>query len=406
MMQGVDYLLDASTSRNADTTPFFSPTAPLLLFNALHVARRVQDRCILLIGMGSGFVGLVVFLSLRMLAARTTVGYPPRLLCWVTTLPPSFCALPWSLNRALGLESEQKLKEVGPNGRVSLAAQYSNYLLPTPPRCRSLACTDPRCRTTLAGWVAVTQGGGMTAGPFFGGLLLKIGFPKKWFNGLTSPGWVMATIWVVFWEIELAPLPASGAEADGLHHCAIGAQGRVGRGRVNVLVRDVLVLRSRRVGGQHPRLRVERAPAEVDNNARVAALRRALLADGRGLIAAPLLLFNALHVARRVQDRYILLIGMGSGFVGLVVFLSLRMLAPRTTVGTVTLSLMSKTLPPSVSVRPWSLKLGPGLEGEQKHKEVDLNGRSPCSIATTADASVVLYGAAVASRSACSVTSD
>ncbi|EJD40938.1 MFS general substrate transporter [Auricularia subglabra TFB-10046 SS5] len=308
-------------------------------------------------------------------------------------------------------------------------------------------CADPRIvgvrrRTTLAGWVVVTQGVGMTAGPFFGGLLFKIGFPNKWFNGLTSPGWVMAAIWAVFWvattlvyrevppaqphadpsveEIELAPLPAPVTEADGLHHrgpphaepmvsaspmqapsapkgawgvaalmcwCAMTSFFVLGAWEANIPVFASNVhLPNSTTTLASPLSGVHFSPTGAGN----------FIALG-GLIAAPLLLFNALHVARRVQDRYILLIGMASGFVGLVVFLSL--LAARTTVGyapllvcwvavalgfnvasTVTLSLMSKTLPPSVSVRPWSLKRVLGLEPEEKRKEIDLNGRTSLAV--------------------------
>ena len=43
------------------------------------------------------------------------------------------------------------------------------------------------------------QGLGMSAGPFFGGLLYKIGFKNPVFNGFTSPGWIMAGLWSIFW---------------------------------------------------------------------------------------------------------------------------------------------------------------------------------------------------------------
>ena len=67
-------------------------------------------------------------------------------------------------------------------------------------------CSDPRIvgvrrRTTLAGWLVVGQGIGFSVGPFIGGLLYKIGFSNSVFNGYTSPGWLMAVIWLVFWGI-------------------------------------------------------------------------------------------------------------------------------------------------------------------------------------------------------------
>ncbi|KAF8628181.1 hypothetical protein AX15_004062 [Amanita polypyramis BW_CC] len=65
-------------------------------------------------------------------------------------------------------------------------------------------CSDPRIvgvrrRTTLAGFLVMGQGLGMSAGPFFGGLLYKIGFKNRNFNGFTSPGWIMAGVWCIFW---------------------------------------------------------------------------------------------------------------------------------------------------------------------------------------------------------------
>lgn len=66
--------------------------------------------------------------------------------------------------------------------------------------------TDPRVagvrrRTTLSGFLVLGQGIGMSAGPFFGGLLFKIGFPNSIFNGLTAPGWLMAGVWVLYWVV-------------------------------------------------------------------------------------------------------------------------------------------------------------------------------------------------------------
>ncbi|KAI0308505.1 major facilitator superfamily domain-containing protein, partial [Amylostereum chailletii] len=55
-----------------------------------------------------------------------------------------------------------------------------------------------RRRTTLAGWLVVGQGAGFTVGPFLGGLLYKIGFENEIFNGYTSPGWLMAAVWLAF----------------------------------------------------------------------------------------------------------------------------------------------------------------------------------------------------------------
>ncbi|KAI0739451.1 major facilitator superfamily domain-containing protein [Daedaleopsis nitida] len=82
-------------------------------------------------------------------------------------------------------------------------------------------CTDPRLvgirrRTTLAGWLVLGQGLGFSLGPFLGGLLYKIGFNNAIFNGYTSPAWVMAAGWAVFWAAvvmfyEDVPPRTSGA---------------------------------------------------------------------------------------------------------------------------------------------------------------------------------------------------
>ncbi|KAG9225582.1 hypothetical protein PLEOSDRAFT_1050469 [Pleurotus ostreatus PC15] len=64
-------------------------------------------------------------------------------------------------------------------------------------------CSDPRIvgvrrRTMLASWLVIGAGFGFSAGPFFSGLLYKIGFSNSVFNGYTSPGWIMAVIWAAF----------------------------------------------------------------------------------------------------------------------------------------------------------------------------------------------------------------
>jgi MFS family permease len=51
-------------------------------------------------------------------------------------------------------------------------------------------CTDSRFvgtrrRTTLASYLVIGQGVGMSVGPFFGGLLYKVGFANSIFNGYT-----------------------------------------------------------------------------------------------------------------------------------------------------------------------------------------------------------------------------
>ncbi|KIK68074.1 hypothetical protein GYMLUDRAFT_238238 [Collybiopsis luxurians FD-317 M1] len=69
-------------------------------------------------------------------------------------------------------------------------------------------CSDARIvgirrRTTLASWLMVGNGVGMGLGPLLGGILYRyVGFGKGagdiW-NGFTSPAWLMAGIWLLYW---------------------------------------------------------------------------------------------------------------------------------------------------------------------------------------------------------------
>ena len=85
-------------------------------------------------------------------------------------------------------------------GRIVMGVSFAQFMY------SKRYCTDPRIvgvrrRTTLAGWLVVGQSAGFTIGPFVGGLLYKIGFGNAIFNGYTSPGWVMAAVWLVFWVV-------------------------------------------------------------------------------------------------------------------------------------------------------------------------------------------------------------
>jgi MFS family permease len=85
-------------------------------------------------------------------------------------------------------------------GRLVMGVSFAQFLY------TKRYCSDPRIvgvrrRTTLAGWLVVGQSTGFTVGPFVGGLLYKVGFGNAVFNGYTSPGWVMAAVWLVFWVV-------------------------------------------------------------------------------------------------------------------------------------------------------------------------------------------------------------
>lgn len=51
--------------------------------------------------------------------------------------------------------------------------------------CSDARFVGVRRRTTLASWLVISQGVGMTAGPFLGGLLFKVGFGGMVWNGYT-----------------------------------------------------------------------------------------------------------------------------------------------------------------------------------------------------------------------------
>jgi MFS family permease len=65
--------------------------------------------------------------------------------------------------------------------------------------CSDARIVGVRRRTTLASLLVMGQGLGMSLGPFFGGILYKVGFKNSIFNGYTSPAWVMAALWCIFW---------------------------------------------------------------------------------------------------------------------------------------------------------------------------------------------------------------
>ncbi|KAF9444064.1 MFS general substrate transporter [Macrolepiota fuliginosa MF-IS2] len=65
--------------------------------------------------------------------------------------------------------------------------------------CSDARIVGVRRRTTLASFLVMTQGLGMSLGPFAGGILYKVGFKNSIFNGFTSPAWLMAAVWCCFW---------------------------------------------------------------------------------------------------------------------------------------------------------------------------------------------------------------
>lgn len=296
-------------------------------------------------------------------------------------------------------------------------------------------CADPRIvgvrrRTTLASWVVLTQGAGMTAGPFLGGVLYRVGFRNPIFNGLTAPGWFMAVVWAVFWaaaawlyedpplnapppvapanEIELVPVQHATADRSTLTHrghapAAVAVQDEAPERVALQAPRHTWAVAALMcwcamtcffvLGAWEANIPVFAARAPAGNTTSVtfggdeqAGVHFSPTGAGNfialgGLIVAPLLIVNV-SLARRLQDRHILALGTATGAAGLVIFLSV--LASGVKVGfapllvcwaavalgfnvasTVTLSLMSKTLPTAVNIRG---------------KMIDLNSRTSLAV--------------------------
>ncbi|KAA1473092.1 MFS general substrate transporter [Dentipellis sp. KUC8613] len=85
-------------------------------------------------------------------------------------------------------------------GRIVLGLAFTNFGY-TKRFCSDARIVGVRRRTTVAGGLVAGQGVGFSVGPFVGGLLFKIGFRNRVFNGYTSPAWVMAVCWLTYWVV-------------------------------------------------------------------------------------------------------------------------------------------------------------------------------------------------------------
>ncbi|EJC99575.1 MFS general substrate transporter [Fomitiporia mediterranea MF3/22] len=83
-------------------------------------------------------------------------------------------------------------------GRSVIGLAMANFMY-SKRYCSDARIVGIRRRTTLAGWLVLGQGIGCSVGPFLGGLLFKVGFGNRVFNGDTAPGWLMAALWAVYW---------------------------------------------------------------------------------------------------------------------------------------------------------------------------------------------------------------
>ena len=92
-------------------------TFPFLLLN-LFMARRIQDRHILLAGSTLGLLGLLVFIGIL---ASNKISYGSVFVCWW------LIALGFNLASTVTVSLLSKQLPQEWNGRTSLAIQYSNY---------------------------------------------------------------------------------------------------------------------------------------------------------------------------------------------------------------------------------------------------------------------------------------
>ena len=239
----------------------------------------------------------------------------------------------------------------------------------------------------------------MSLGPFLGGVLYKIGFSNSTFNGYTSPGWVMAGVYAVFWVLvaiffeDIPQLPtmlesqsATNSEVPVVVVEAIGTEkgpskiSSASATRSSSPIDDSyrlqlsLITRSQWgviacmcwfamlcffiLGSWEANLPVFGAATANLNWSPFSAGN--FIALG-GIACFPFLLVNLL-AARRTQDRKLLAFGTTIGLAGLIIFLSIlrtgkvnygSLFACWWTVAlgfniatTVTLSLLSKQLPP------------------------------------------------------------
>ncbi|TFY58527.1 hypothetical protein EVG20_g8116 [Dentipellis fragilis] len=266
-------------------------------------------------------------------------------------------------------------------------------------------CSDPRIvgirrRTTLAGWLVLGQGIGMSLGPFAGGLLFRIGFKNRVFNGYTSPGWIMACAWIAFWiacvvwfeDVPSAPASAPAVELQPVSVAQVTEVEDKDKEDVSAPsvtpVEPISSSSSSTRSRSHTRLNSRQWGVVAcmcwfamtcffvlgawESNlpvfgAATPALHWSPYASGNfialgGIATFPFLLFN-LFFARGLQDRHILALGSGLGLVGLIIATAVlktravnygSMFVPWFLVAlgfnlasTCTLSLLSKQLPDS-----------------------------------------------------------
>ncbi|KAI0740470.1 MFS general substrate transporter [Earliella scabrosa] len=268
-------------------------------------------------------------------------------------------------------------------------------------------CSDSRIvgirrRTTLAGWLVLGQGLGFSLGPFAGGLLFKVGFNNSVFNGFTSPAWVMAAGWTIFWiavAVFFEDVPRTTSAQIALRSTLSASSankkkaGRSDESSLNVTETEVTTATPDAptrapsplpykmtwrqwgvsatmcwfamtcffiLGAWESNIPVFTASSDPANPFHFSPFAAGNMIALGGACTIPFLLLN-LHFARRVQDRHTLALGTSIGLSGLLIatailraekvnygslFVSWFLVALGFNVAsTVTLSLLSKQLP-------------------------------------------------------------
>ncbi|KAG9313941.1 major facilitator superfamily domain-containing protein [Chiua virens] len=273
-------------------------------------------------------------------------------------------------------------------GRCLSGVSFSGFMY-----CKRY-CTDPlivgvRRRTTLSSWLVIGQALGMTIGPFLGGLFYKVGFESAVFNGYTSPAWVMAGCYVIFWLIVaryFEDVPSTEMRLN-LEETAVPVEDPVPflpaeTTRRSSSREDLASFAAHLSGITRPQWGVIICMCWFSMlcffvlgsweanlpvfGAATSTLKWSPFAAGNfialgGITGFPFFLVNLLF-ARHIQDRHLLAFGTSLGLCGLLIFISL--LATNKVVygslfacwwsialgfnlaTTVTLSLLSKQLPP------------------------------------------------------------
>ncbi|KIM88792.1 hypothetical protein PILCRDRAFT_239071 [Piloderma croceum F 1598] len=239
-------------------------------------------------------------------------------------------------------------------GRIVNGFAFSGFMY-NKKYCSDARMVGIRRRTTLGSWIVITQGLGMSLGPFAGGLLYKVGFKNQIFNGYTSPGWIMAAIWAVFWVCAMKwyedpqvepeetfelqtpnsmPLPpklgSSGHDID----ITVTSSPQTEAALPSPKVAHVMSLPQWGVvicmcwfamscwfilGAWEANLPIFGASVPTFHWSPFAAGN--FIALG-GICAFPFLLAN-LFIARRIEDRHLLAFGTALGLAGLVILVSL-----------------------------------------------------------------------------------